>query len=64
MKVNGDLYERLLSELDAIHGALAVIIELPPHKKAAVHSLLHLAMVALTSLKLALADAEVVEGDD
>ena len=64
MKVNGDLYERLLSELDAIHGALAVIIELPPHKKAAVRSILHLVMVALTSLKTALVDAEGMEGDD
>lgn len=62
--MTADQADRLLNELDAIHCALALAYEQPPHKKAAVRSLLHLVMVALTSLKLALADAEVVEGDD
>ena len=62
--MNGELYERLCSELDAIHCALALAYEQPPHKKAAVRSLLHLAMGALTSLKMALADANGEEGAD
>jgi hypothetical protein len=52
----------LLQALDAIHCALALAIDQPPHKKAAVRSILHLAMVALTSLKTALADAKGEEG--
>lgn len=52
---------QLLQELDAIHCALALAFEQPPHKTAAVRSILHLAMVTLTNLKLALADAEGME---
>lgn len=62
--MTADQADRLLNELDAIHCALALAYEQPPHKKAAVRSLLHLAMVALTSLKLALADAEGMEDAD
>lgn len=54
----------LLQALDAIHCALALAYEQPPHKTAAVRSILHLVMVALTSLKTALVDAEGMEGDD
>ncbi len=62
--MTAELYERLFSGIDAVHGALAVAIELPPHKKKAVPSLLHLAMVELVSLKMALADSYGEEGSD
>ena len=62
--MTADQADRLLNELDAIHCALALAYEQPPHKKAAVRSLLHLAMVTLTSLKLALVDKEGMEDAD
>lgn len=54
----------LLQALDAIHCALALAYEQPPHKSVAVRSILHLVMATLTSIKTALADAEGMEGDD
>lgn len=47
---------RIVGELDALHTALWVAYELPPHRQAGVRAILHLAMVALTRLKIELTE--------